>query len=231
MTTNKSYRDIKRIVLERLKDGTWPADSTLPAEAELAAQLASTRTTVNRALRELADEGYLERKRRAGTRVRGVRQRKATLPVPQPREEILATGQAYRYYLCHEQQGRLPNWLAARLDLHIDTDALQLTCLHYAGSTVHQLEQRWIVIASVPEALHARFGETPPGEWLLTQVPFTDIELAYSAETADAKSAELMGTEPGRALFTAERTTWLVEQPVTFARMHFAPGYRLETRF
>ena len=60
---NKSFRDIKAIVLERIQSGTWAPDAILPSESALVTEFDSTRTTVNRALRELAEEGYLERKR------------------------------------------------------------------------------------------------------------------------------------------------------------------------
>ena len=48
---------------------------------ELAAEFGCARSTVNRALRELAEAGFLERRRKAGTRISPDPVRKATLKI------------------------------------------------------------------------------------------------------------------------------------------------------
>ena len=68
MAGSLSYVDIKTDIVGRIRRGDWPLDAIIPGEVELAAELGCARATVNRALRELADEGVLERRRKAGTR-------------------------------------------------------------------------------------------------------------------------------------------------------------------
>ncbi|XHR29711.1 MAG: substrate-binding domain-containing protein [Chthoniobacteraceae bacterium] len=54
---------------ERICSGGWPVGAVLPTEYELAAEYHCGRNTVSKAIAQLAHEGFVERKRRAGTRV------------------------------------------------------------------------------------------------------------------------------------------------------------------
>lgn len=225
-----SYKDIKQVVLERIQSRVWLPDSMLPNEVALADEFSSTRTTVNRALRELADEGYIERKRKAGTRVLRSPTRKAQFAIPLVKDEVAATGAAYRYALVERTEMGAPDWLAAKLGLEDGQDVLHLRCMHYADGAPFQFEDRWIVIASIPAARAADFSEIGPNQWLLETVPFTDIKLSFMASKADQTLSEFLDATPGDPIFTVERMTWLQGNPVTLARLCFAPGYKMTTR-
>ncbi len=225
-----SYRDIKRIVLDRIRSGKWPPDSLLPNEQELAVEFSCTRTTVNRALRELAEEGYLERRRKAGTRVLSSPQRQARFTIPLVRDEVEAAGGTYRYALVAAETQDAPEWLSARLVLSAGQQVMHVRCMHYSGNTPFQYEDRWIVVDSVPEVATADFTEMGPNDWLVQTVPFTNVELAFLASRADANLAGFLDVPEGEPVFTAERITWLQNQPVTFAKFYFAAGYRMTTQ-
>ena len=64
-----SYLDVKAVILGRIRGGELAPGDTVPGEAALAGEFGCARVTVNRALRELAEAGVVERRRRAGTRV------------------------------------------------------------------------------------------------------------------------------------------------------------------
>ena len=224
-----SYRDIKKVVLDRIQAGVWSADSILPSEHDLATEFASTRTTVNRALRELAEEGYLERKRKAGTRVLKSPIRKAQFSIPLVRDEVAATGSTYRYSLVDRKVLTAPSWLAARLALRNGQEVLHLRCMHYSDNVPFQFEIRWIVPDVVPGVLDEPFEALGPNDWLVEHVPFTSLELSFTATKANGEIAEFLDAALGDPVFTAERTTWLRGTPVTYAKLHFAPGYRMTT--
>ncbi|KUJ84132.1 GntR family transcriptional regulator [Ruegeria marisrubri] len=225
-----SYRDIKRIVLERIRSGTWQPDSLLPNEQELAAEFSCTRTTVNRALRELAEEGFLERRRKAGTRVLSSPQRQARFTIPLVRDEVEAAGGRYRYALVSAELQPAPEWLSARLQLLPGQQMMHVRCMHYSNNTPFQYEDRWIVVDSVPEVTQADFSAIGPNDWLVQTVPFTNVELTFLASRADATLAGFLDVPEGEPIFTAERITWLQERPVTIAKLYFAAGYRMTTQ-
>lgn len=227
---NMSFRDIKRVVLERIQKRVWAPDSLLPSEVELAEEFSSTRTTVNRALRELAEEGYLERKRKAGTRVLNAPLRKAQFNIPQVRNEIIEAGKDYRYALVTSQMITAPSWLSAKLGTAPEQSVLYLECMHFADNAPFQYEVRWIVTDSVPTAAEADFATIGPGEWLAQELPFTDLEVSFTATQADKRIADFLDAREGDPIFSTQRTTWLRTQPVTHARLYFAPGYKMTTR-
>jgi GntR family histidine utilization transcriptional repressor len=91
---SKGWEDIRAEVLRRIRAREWHPGAQIPTEEDLAAEFGVARATVNRALRELATAGVLERRRKAGTRVAALPVRKATLDIPVIRQEIEARGQA-----------------------------------------------------------------------------------------------------------------------------------------
>ncbi len=221
------YLDVKRAVMDRIRGGIWGPGALLPGEVTLAEELGCARATVNRALTELSEEGIVDRKRRAGTRVRTAPRRLARLEIPLVREEIEDGGAAYRYALIRREIGTCPSWLRGRLGLAANAKVLDIECIHYADDQPFQVEERWIVIDTIPAAATVDFTSEGPNEWLVATVPFSDIRVSLGAEPAPEHVADHLGLAPGEAVFTAERTTWLEDQPVTFARLSFRRGYRM----
>lgn len=230
-TETTSYKDIKKTVLDRIRSGEWQPDALLPNEQALAVEFSCTRTTVNRALRELAEEGFLERRRKAGTRVLSAPQRQARFTIPLVKDEVESQGGTYRYALVSSRTEQAPDWLTARLTLGADRRVMHVRCMHFSENTPFQFEDRWIVVASVPQVEDADFSVVGPNEWLVQAVPFTNVELSFMASRANAELAGFLDVTEGEPVFTAERITWLQGQPVTFAKMYFSAGYRMTTRF
>ena len=53
------YQRLKSYIIKKIGTNTWQPGFLLPTEMEFARTLTMSRMTVNRALRELANEGYL----------------------------------------------------------------------------------------------------------------------------------------------------------------------------
>lgn len=223
------YQDVKAQVLARIREGIWVSGTAIPNEVDLAQEFGCARATVNRAMRELAEEGFLDRRRKAGTFINAAPKRQAKFSIPLVREEIEATGANYRYSLVSREVQKSPGWLSARLALEPQLETLHLQCVHFAGNRAFQFENRWINLQTVPAAKNEGFKQLGPNEWLVQAVPFTDVELSFSAIPAPETVAEFLGVEPSTALFLVERVTWLNQEPVTLAQLYFAPGYQMTT--
>ncbi|STR46286.1 Histidine utilization repressor [Klebsiella oxytoca] len=61
------YEKVKQAISEKIHSGVWRPHDRIPSEAELVAQFGFSRMTINRALRELTDEGLLVRLQGVGT--------------------------------------------------------------------------------------------------------------------------------------------------------------------
>ncbi len=231
MPQHTTYRDIKADILRKITKGDWRPGASIPNEIELAASYGVARATVNRAMRELAEEGIIERKRKAGSKVRMSPLRRARFDIPLVRREIEDQGQAYRYALISSAVEPAPDWLRARLNLDAMTDVLHLVCMHFADGSPYQYEDRWINLALLAEAREADFSVQGPNEWLVAAVPFSDAEISFSAASADQSLANHLSCSPGDPLFQLERSTWWQDKAVTYVRLVYRPGHRMTTRY
>ncbi|MCP5087603.1 MAG: UTRA domain-containing protein [Rhodobacteraceae bacterium] len=226
-----AFRGLKEEIRTRIVEGVWAPGELVPNEVDLAVEFKCARATVNRAMRELAEEGLIERKRKAGTRVRTAPLRQARFTIPVVRKEIEARGAEYRYALVRREIMQPPDWLRARLNLAQDDEVLHLTCMHYAEGNPYQFEIRWINLGALPKAKDADFSKVGPNEWLIAEVPFSDAEISFSATSADEDLSQQLGCARGDALFMAERSTWWQGQAITYVRLVFQRGHRMTTRY
>lgn len=231
MAGTLSYVDIKVEIISRIRQGIWPLDTIIPREVELAAELGCARATVNRALRELADEGIVERRRKAGTRVVAGQNRPARIDIPVIRTQIESSGAEYRYQLRNRQLLAAPHDVAKHLDLEVGAEALCVECMHFANGRPHQLEVRWINIKSVPTAREETFEAIGPNEWLLREKPLTDAEHVMSAMNATRHQAEALEIDERDAVFILERRTWLGGATITWVQLVYVGAeFRLTSR-
>jgi GntR family histidine utilization transcriptional repressor len=226
-----TYRDIKADILAQITSGVLAPGGAMPNEVDLATGYGCARATVNRAMRELAEEGIIERKRKAGSRVRMAPVRAARFEIPIVRQEIEEGGAAYRYALVNRAVMAAPDWLRARLALGEGAQVLHLICMHYADGTPYQHEDRWINLAVNPDAEKTDFTKTGPNEWLVAAMPFSNAQISFQAVQADAGLAEYLGCVAGDALFQTERSTWWEGTAVTFVRLTYRRGHRMTAQY
>ena len=222
------WEDIRTEVLRRIRVRDWPLGAMIPTEAELAAEFGCARATVNRALRELAHTGVLERRRKAGTRVVALPVRRATLDIPVIRQEVAARGQTYSFRLLEQTHAVPPVSVASRLGAVAGARMIYLETLHLADARPFVFEQRWLNPAVLPDP-PPDFGLISANEWLVANLSYSAGDIAFFAASASTREAAVMGITAGDALFITERSTWGPQEAITFVRLAHAPGYRVQT--
>lgn len=225
----QSWQDVHDEFLRRIRERIWPPGEQIPNEADLAIELGCARTTINRALRTLADAGLVERRRKAGTRVSLHPVRKAIFDIPIVRQEIEQRGDRYSCSLILRKKSKPPRRIASQLKLDAGDLAAHLETLHFANDKPYLYEDRWVNLQTVPGIWEADLDSINANEWLIQNMPLSTGSINFSAENASKKDAELLGTSEGSALFIVERITWLSEQSITAVRLAYAPGYHLHT--
>jgi GntR family histidine utilization transcriptional repressor len=226
----QGWEAIRAEVLRRIRAREWPPGGLIPGEETLAEEFGVARATVNRALRDLAEAGVIERKKRAGTRVAELPVRRARLDIPVIRLDVLARGLAYSFDLLADMIAPAPVPVTARLGLPEATPMRYLETLHLAGGRPYVLESRWLNPAILPEPA-PDFAQESVNEWLVTHVSLVSGDIAFTAEPATRREAEVLGIPPGTALLVAERTTQGTTGPVTLVRLAHAPGHRVQMTF
>ncbi len=226
-----TYRSVKARMLARIVNQEWAPGEQIPKEEDLAGNYGCSRATVNRALRELADEGLVERRRKAGTRVARRASESAVIRIPIVRAQIENSGRRYGYVLLHRSELISDSKLGGRLDVPENTPVLFLSCLHLADGEPYQLENRWISLVSVPSAAETDFEDISPNEWLVTKIPYTRSEHIFSAAIPTDDERERLRLRPDEPVFVIERRTWVGEKAVTYVRLsHLSSSYRIVSR-
>jgi GntR family transcriptional regulator, histidine utilization repressor len=221
-----SYRDIKQEIVRRISSRVWLPGAIIPGEETLASEFGVARATVNRALRELAGEGLVERRRKAGTRVALRPAREARYAIPLIRHEIEARGGDYTYRLLSSAIVPPGQLMSARLGLERSARLRHLRALHLSDRRPYLIEDRHLSLDTVPQAEDADFSPVSPNEWLIENAPFTHAEIAFGADAAAPWEAELLELDPGSPLFVEERITWLADRPITHVRLLHPPSFR-----
>jgi GntR family histidine utilization transcriptional repressor len=84
------YEKVKQAISEKIAAGVWKPHDRIPSEAELVSQFGFSRMTINRALRELTDEGMLVRLQGVGTFVAEPKGESALFAIRSIADEIAA---------------------------------------------------------------------------------------------------------------------------------------------
>ncbi|MCT4334002.1 GntR family transcriptional regulator [Paracoccus sp. YLB-12] len=218
--------EVRRRIIER----EWRQGQRIPDEADLAVQFGAARATVNKALQLLADEGLLERRRRAGTRVAIDPVRKATFTIPIVREQVESAGMDYGHRVIAQRRSPIPAEIAQRIGLPEGQVLLHLRAVHYGDGKPFQFDDRWINPAAVPGMNEVDFRHVNANEWLVRNAPYTRTEIAISARNASDRDARLLDIPPREAILLLQRTTWNDSGPITTLRAAFPNSHVMNSK-
>ncbi|RZL87417.1 MAG: GntR family transcriptional regulator, partial [Variovorax sp.] len=124
------YAQVKEHIARRIQDGSWPAGHRLPSEHELVAQFGVARMTVNRALRELVEQGRIRRVAGVGSFVAEDKPQSTLLQIANIASEIRARGHDYGFQLVASERIAASTDVAAWLDLRAGESVFHTVCLH-----------------------------------------------------------------------------------------------------
>ncbi|MDX7951557.1 UTRA domain-containing protein [Lichenihabitans sp. Uapishka_5] len=204
--------------------GRWPPGFQLPIETELADQYGVSRMTMNKALGQLARDGYLVRRKKSGTQVAQPRAESVVMAIADIRDEVLGSGRAYRFTLIERRlrPGRPDD--AQLVGAAIGgTEVLWLEGLHLADDRPFCLETRLINPATADGAAGQDFSTLAPGAWLLHAVPWSVASHRVRAVNAGASDAKLLELAVGEACLEIVRRTTVATEWVTGVRLLY-PG-------
>lgn len=225
------YHGVKAYVHERIRSGVWKVGDRVPSEHELVAALGVSRMTVHRAMRELAEEGLLERVPGVGTFVGVGKRQSALLEVTNLAEEIRARGHQHRFEPIHRAVEPAGGEAAEALGLEVGTPVFHVMGVHREDGLPVQLEDRFVNPAVAPAFWDQDFASILPGEYLRRAVPMDELEHYVDAVAASAEQAHILEIPKGSPCLVLTRRTWYQGRVVTFVRcIHPGSRYRLGTR-
>ena len=226
------YEQIKAFITQKIDSGAWPPGHRLPSESEFVAQFGVARMTVNRALRELVERQRIVRVAGVGSFVAESKPQSTLLQIASIANEIRARGHDHRCeFLVAERVAASPD-VAVWLDLRPGESVFHAVCLHLENDTPVQLEDRYVNPRVVPDFLEQDFSVLPPGDYLVRNVPYDEIEHVVDAVQPTPEQAGRLAMPPAEPCLQLTRRTWTHGTPVTLVRcLHPASRYRLGSRF
>src|SRR5215207_3397824 len=147
------YARVKKFLRDGLVAGRWPPGALMPSETELVAAFAVSRMTVNRALRELRDEGLVDRSQGVGTFAARPHRMSSTLTIRDLHQEIESRGHRHHAEVHLLRRERAPRALAARLGLAAGAPVFHSLIVHHDDGVPLQCEDRYVVPACAPDYL------------------------------------------------------------------------------
>jgi GntR family histidine utilization transcriptional repressor len=225
--TFRNWQDVKNEVLRRIHAREWKPGDLIPNEVDLALEFGCARTTVNRALRDLATAGLLDRRRKAGTRIAAQPVAKATVEISVIRTEIEDQNKSYNYQLISRCLIEPPTEVSSAFKTAPNKPLLHVTALHLADGTPYAFEDRWIDPAIAPGILEESFEDISANEWLLEFTPYTRGQIVFAAVSATKEYATVLQCPEQSALFTIERMTWDGDKAITKVRLLFRRGHQI----
>jgi len=217
------YARVKNAIVKKISALEWVPNQRLPSEAELVKALGVSRMTINRALRELTNEGLLVRQQGLGTYVAQQKVQSALFEVHNIADEIAQRGNKHHTRVLHLSSGSASTDEAMQLGLRTGSGIYRSLLVHCENDQPVQMEERIVNAGLVPEYLDQDFTQTTPHIYLNKAAPISEGEHLVEAVVPKAKEMELLGLTSMQACLQIKRRTWSAGQLITSVRL-LSPG-------
>ena len=220
-----AYERVKAFIKVRITSGAWKPGDAVPSETELQAQFNISRMTVNRALRELANEGMVTRIQGSGTRVAELHRISSRLTIRDIKDEVVERGHAHtsQVLLVATEKASAP--LSKTLGLRAGSKVFHTVLVHLENGIPIQHEDRYVNPLAAPDFLQTDFMRHTPAHHLLTRAPLTDASYQIEACLPGKDIARLLHIKPSEACLAITRRTVSGAHVASVARLVY-PGTR-----
>ena len=226
------YQQIKEAILAKIGSGDWQVGHMIPSENQLAEELKLSRMTINRPLRELANEGWLKRVHGLGTFVAAPPRRAHLLELVSIADEIAQQGKTHSARVLKQHSLAANDEMAERLQIASGSTVFQVQLIHYQDGVAIQLEDRFVNPSLVPQFLSVDFTTTTPAEYLISQLRADELEHVVQAIVPTQFMARHLDIETSEPCLKLRRRTWKQNQVVTSVDLIYPSSrYELGARF
>jgi GntR family histidine utilization transcriptional repressor len=183
--------------------------------------------TANRALRELNDEGYVDRVAGVGTFVADFKAVSHVLEVRNIADEIARRGHEHSARLLISTVTPADKGVSAALQTEHGIRLSYVRIVHLENGIPIQLEDRYVLPEFAPAFLDQDFNAVTPSAYLSSVSPLQEAEHVVRATMPDEMTKQHLKMSDGEPCLLVTRKTWAHGRPVSVARLHH-PGSRFE---
>ncbi len=202
------YQRIKDHIKQEIRSGALAEGARVPSETALMAAFEASRMTVNRAVRELSAEGWLERVQGAGTFVAGQKLHSVLLEVRSIRDEILERGGRHESRQLELTAVSAEPWMVRDLEVPLGEPVFHSVILHVENGQPIQLDIRHVNPSFAPAYLDQDFSQQTPYDYLTGLGPIEAAEHQIEAIMPDARMRSALNLDRGEPCLSLIRRTW-----------------------
>jgi GntR family histidine utilization transcriptional repressor len=221
------YQHIKDLIIDQISKGDLRPHDRVPSENELVESTGVSRMTANRALRELTDEGYVDRVAGIGTFVSDLKANSHVLEVRNIADEVTSRGHAHSAHIIQKTRQLADEEIAAALKIPEGTEVFNILLVHQEDGTPIQVEDRYVITGFAPDFLAQDFTAITPSAYLSNISPLQEADHVVRAVMPDPAIQDYLKMGVREPSLVVIRRTWANGQPVTYGRLHH-PGSRFE---
>ena len=221
------YQQIKKTIQRRIESGDWIAGQKLPSENDLVVALEVSRMTINRALRELTQQGLIKRVHGLGSFVAEAPRHASLIELQDIALEIARDGKCHCARVLEFETVSAATDVAAQMELPPGSLVYYLRAVHLQDELPIQLESRYVNPTAMPGFIQQDFTRVTATAYLLQQFKPDEMEHRVRAVLPDPAECELLALRHGEPCLQLTRRTWRKGQVVTFVTLTY-PGDRYE---
>ncbi|PID75116.1 MAG: histidine utilization repressor [Deltaproteobacteria bacterium] len=225
MKKNPLYLKIKEHIVKKIDSGEWQVHHKIPSENQLGRLFQTSRMTANKALRDLAQEGFIVRRQGQGSFVAPRRVQSALLEITPIDKEIRQGGGKYScevHLLCEEKAA--PD-IAKALRLTPYQAIYHSIIIHKKDGIPIQLADRYINPKIAAGYLEQDFTQITPTDFLLQVASVSKVEHIVEANIPPAWIRELLSINDAEPCLALSRKTWSHGEIATQSYFYY-PGSR-----
>lgn len=218
------YARLETRLASGIASGAYPLGSRLPTEDELIENFHVSRTTVRKAIGNLASRGLVEIRRGVGT---FVSQRKITQELTELTgfvEDMQALGHRPTARLIDRSIVAADAEVARELALPEGAQVVRITRARLANGVALSFDETFLPL-DIGEKIITHDLETEPIFALLEQrygIPLVEADYRLEAACAGQEAAAALGVAAGSPLFLIERTSYTSnDRPVDYEKLHY----------
>ena len=219
------YVQIKNYVVEKIQTGQWREGDPIPTELALCEQFGVSRMTVNRALRELTNDGLLIRIKGSGTYVAQPKFQSTLIEIRSIAQDIRERGHQHSCQVLSMERLQASPAQARLYGIAPGAALFHSIIVHAENGLPIQYEDRLVDARMAPDYMEQDWSQITPNEYLVRVAPlptgFYSIEVLVPP-TGIAQALHMKEQQP---CLVMDRRTFSSEQFTTHARL-WHPGDR-----
>jgi GntR family transcriptional regulator len=218
------YAQVETILAASIANGTFPAGSRLPNEADLAEQYAVSRTTIRQTIQNLIRRGLIEIQRGKGTFVLQPKITQELTELSGFVEDMRALGHRPTARLLDKQIVPSSEAVARQLSLTAGARVVRIQRVRLANDVPISFDETYLPL-EIGEKVIENDLETEPIFSLLEEkydMPLVEAEYRLEAVSADSTVSRALGIRTGSPIFLIERTTFCEgHRPIDYERLYY----------